>query len=85
MVTGVLPGESYATKESDGEATAVDDRAGGVACHQVIEDARRPWEMPERVVSTKPGAPRTGLAGNTARGRRPETAPFPTFAGMRMP
>ena len=59
----MLPGESYATKESDGEATAVDDRAGGVACHQVIEDARRPWEMPERVVSTKPGAARVGLSG----------------------
>ena len=85
MGTGVLPGESYATKESDGEATTVDDRAGGVACHQVIEDARRAWEMPGRVVSTKPGAPRTGLAGNTASGRRPETAPFPTFAGVQTP
>jgi hypothetical protein len=26
--------EGYAAKESDGEATAVDDRAGGVVCHQ---------------------------------------------------
>ena len=36
-------------------------------------------------VGAKPGARRQFWPGRDARGRRPETAPFPTFAGVRTP
>ena len=71
-------GKGYAAKESDGEATAVDDRAGGVARHQASRtrvarrrcQGERCWAIPgarERVWS---GARRVGQAVADAGGKR---------------
>ena len=70
-------GKGYAAKESDGEATAVDDGAGGVA---------RGGAMGARVAGArcqggagwrKTGGAEGSFGRGTAHGRRPETGAVP--------
>jgi len=76
--TGVLPGESYATKESDGEATAVDDGAGGVARHQASRtrvarrrcQGERFWAIPGARKRVWSGARHVGRPVADAGGER---------------
>ena len=73
-------GEGYAAKESDGEATAVDDRAGGVARHQASRtrvarrrcQGERFWAIPGARHVGRPVADAGGERrhGEKQRGRR---------------
>ena len=71
--------------ESDGEATAVDDGAGGVARGGRWGRVSPARGAREERVGEKPGVQKVVLAGARHVAGGQGRAPFPTFAGLRTP
>ena len=75
--TGMLPRECYAAKESDGEATAVDDGTGGVARGGALGARVAGARCQGGAGWRKTGGAEGSFGRGTAHGRRPETGAVP--------